>query len=605
MLDFDLKYFEEETRDGFTIPAFMKHAWASQLELLNKVDIICEENDIPYFADYGTLLGTIRHKGYIPWDDDIDLCMMRHDLERFCEVVDNYDGILIHTCYNAPDHGFHAARVMNSTMFTVERDVYKEYHGFPFPVGLDIFTLDYVPREKEFEKEQIEALKVCSTAFHSKEWLDKHTPVDKEYVQQFAEYKTAVKWLEKNCGMEFSDENPSQQEILILNEEIGGLYGDEESDYITQFACLCVGWDYYIPKDAYSSSIRMPFENTTVPVPVGYDLLLRKKYGDEYMTPIQADSGHDYPFYNTFIRAIFDERKHKTFEGACEYIENISSRYYIKFRNKTTETSLDIDEDFFKEEVVEDKKITEEEKRKIAAQCEVLEEFKRLCKITNTTYYAIDDTLTQAITEDKYLCDDSNIHVAIKREELNNFLLSLGQELDPWFNYSCLYSSEKHEDMRIFIWSDNYMCGEEEFSQRFHGYKDRATIDISIIDLVTPDASKDEVRKMLIENLITTSRSMPSKPPYSDEVMGIVNEWKRIADVTVNTELNLRREFLRAADNIGGAVADENVTRVRITADIQDGKITEYDRECFDDVLEKDYYATTINVPCGYDKMMD
>jgi len=349
----------------------------------------------------------------------------------------------------------------------------------------------------------------------------------------------------------------------------------------------------------------MPFENTTVPVPVGYDLLLRKKYGDEYMTPIQADSGHDYPFYNTFIRAIFDERKHKTFEGACEYIENISSRYYIKFRNKTTETSLDIDEDFFKEEVVEDKKITEEEKRKIAAQCEVLEEFKRLCKITNTTYYAIDDTLTQAITEDKYLCDDSNIHVAIKREELNNFLLSLGQELDPWFNYSCLYSSEKHEDMRIFIWSDNYMCGEEEFSQRFHGYKDRATIDISIIDLVTPDASKDEVRKMLIENLITTSRSMPSKPPYSDEVMGIVNEWKRIADVTVNTELNLRREFLRAADNIGGAVADENVTRVRITADIQDGKITEYDRECFDDVLEKDYYATTINVPCGYDKMMD
>lgn len=600
MLDFDLKYFEEETRDGFTIPAFMKHAWASQLELLNKVDIICEENNIPYFADYGTLLGTIRHKGYIPWDDDIDLCMMRHDLERFCEVVDNYDGILIHTCYNAPDHGFHAARVMNSTMFTVERDVYKEYHGFPFPVGLDIFTLDYVPREKEFEKEQIDALKVCSTAFHSKEWLDKHTPVDKEYVQQFAEYKTAVKWLEKNCGMEFSDENPSQQEILILNEEIGGLYGDEESDYITQFACLCVGWDYYIPKDAYSSSIRMPFENTTVPVPVGYDLLLRKKYGDEYMTPIQADSGHDYPFYNTFIRAIFDERKHKTFEGACEYIENISSRFYIKFRQKTKNPILDIEDNYFKEEVIDGQKVTEEQKRKLAAECEVLEEFKRLCEVTNTTYFAIDSTLESATSASGKVFDDTSLHVAIKREELNDFLIMLGQELGPWFNYSCIYSSEKHEDMRIFIWSDSYMCDEEEFRTRFHGYGENALIDISIIDKVSPDTSRDEVRKMLIENLITTSKSMPSEPPYSDEIFGIVDEWRRIAQVSVNTDLNLRREFLRAADNIGGAVADDGVTQVRITASLQDGVDKVYNISDFDEAIEKNFFVTTINVPSGY-----
>lgn len=603
MLDFDTDYFKEETRDNFTIPAFMKHAWASQLEILSKVDMICRENDIKYFADWGTLLGTIRHKGYIPWDDDIDLCMMRADLERFCKAVDNYDGIIIHTAYNAPDHGFHAARVMNSTMFTVERDVYKEYHGFPFPVGLDIFTLDYVPRDKALEEEQIEALKVCSTAFHAREWLDEHTPVDKEYPMQFAEYKAALKWLEKTCSIKFSEENPKLQEILILNEEIEGLYRDEDSDYITEMPCLGLGMDYYIPKDAYATSINMPFENTTIPVPAGYELLLRKKYGDDYMTPKNVGAGHDYPFYNTFIRAIFDERKHKTFEGACEYIYNISSRFYVDFRKKTTDTVLDIDDTFFDEEMIDGRKITTDDKRRIAAQCEVLEEFKRLCEVTNTTYYAINDTLEETLLSDARYNSDSSIHVAIKREELNNFLLFLGQELGPWFNYSCLYSSENHEDMRIYIWSDSYMCDMKEFSQRFHGYKDSVAIDISIIDLVTPDASKDEVRKMLIENLITTSRSMPSKPPYSDEVMGIVNEWKRIADVTVNTELNLRREFLRAADNIGGAVADENVTRVRITADIQDGKITEYDRECFDDVLEKDYYVTTINVPSGYEKM--
>ncbi len=604
MLDFDVSYFEEETRDDFTIPSFMKHAWASQLEILNKVDIICKENDIPYFADWGTLLGAVRHKGYIPWDDDIDLCMMRHDLERFCEVIDNYDGIIIHTCYNTPDHGFHAARVMNSTMFTVERDVYKEYHGFPFPVGLDVFTLDYVPRDKGLENEQIEALKFCSTAFHAKEWLDEHKPTDKEYVQQFAEYKAALKWLEKTCSIQFSEEYPSQQEILILDEEIAGLYGDDESDYITQVACLGVGMDYYIPKDVYASSVRMPFENTTIPVPVGYDLLLRKKYGDDYMTPAVVRYGHEYPFYNAFIRAIFDERKHKTFEGACEYIENISAKFYINFRKKTAEPTLDIPEDFFKEEIIEGEKVTEEKKRKLAAQCEVLEEFKRLCQVTGITYYAIDKTLEDAVSggADQYVT--SGIHVAIRREELNDFLIMLGQELNPWFNYSCLYSSEKHEDLRIFIWSDSYLCDEDEFAKRFHGYSEKVLLEISVIDKVMPDASRDEVRKMLVENLITTSNSMPSAPPYSDEVLGIVEEWKRIAQVNVNTELNLKREFLRAADDIAGAVTDEDATKVRITANLQDGTDSVYDKEFFDSTEELSFAFTTISVPVGYKDMV-
>ena len=66
MLDFDVSYFEEETIDGFTVPAFMKHAWAAQLEMLSFVDKICEKNNIAYFADWGTLLGAVRHKGYIP-----------------------------------------------------------------------------------------------------------------------------------------------------------------------------------------------------------------------------------------------------------------------------------------------------------------------------------------------------------------------------------------------------------------------------------------------------------------------------------------------------------------------------------------------------------
>ena len=96
MLKFDKKFFEEEERDGFVIEPLMKNAWAAELQVLERVDQICQEHNIPYYADWGTLLGTIRHKGFIPWDDDIDICMRREDLERFAKVMEDYEDELVH-----------------------------------------------------------------------------------------------------------------------------------------------------------------------------------------------------------------------------------------------------------------------------------------------------------------------------------------------------------------------------------------------------------------------------------------------------------------------------------------------------------------------------
>ena len=70
---FEKEYFEDEVRDGFYVPAQMKHAWAAQLEVLNDIDKACTENEIQYFAEWGTLLGAVRHHGFIPWDDDMDI----------------------------------------------------------------------------------------------------------------------------------------------------------------------------------------------------------------------------------------------------------------------------------------------------------------------------------------------------------------------------------------------------------------------------------------------------------------------------------------------------------------------------------------------------
>ena len=67
---FDDKYFKTEEIDGFVVDSMMKRAWAAEMEIMQEIDRICKENDLQYYAAWGTLLGTIRHKGFIPWYDD-------------------------------------------------------------------------------------------------------------------------------------------------------------------------------------------------------------------------------------------------------------------------------------------------------------------------------------------------------------------------------------------------------------------------------------------------------------------------------------------------------------------------------------------------------
>ena len=64
-------YFEDEIRDGFYVNGFMKRCWAAQMEVLTDIDRVCEKYGIKWYADCGTLLGAVRHGGFIPWDDDV------------------------------------------------------------------------------------------------------------------------------------------------------------------------------------------------------------------------------------------------------------------------------------------------------------------------------------------------------------------------------------------------------------------------------------------------------------------------------------------------------------------------------------------------------
>ena len=80
-------YFEGEIREGFYVESMMKKNWACMIKVLAEIDRICRKHDIQYFADWGTLIGTVRHKVFVPWDEDIDITMKRPAITKVCLVA--------------------------------------------------------------------------------------------------------------------------------------------------------------------------------------------------------------------------------------------------------------------------------------------------------------------------------------------------------------------------------------------------------------------------------------------------------------------------------------------------------------------------------------
>ena len=301
MLEFDESFFEGEEREGFFVEAEMKRVWAAQMEVLVEIDRICQKYNIQWYADYGTLLGAVRHKGFIPWDDDMDISMKREGYMRFMKVVKE----------ELPKGWFCLSpqlertwkqpfmRVVNTERFNMKQEHLQHFHGCPYPVGIDIFPIDCLPENQA----ELDMLKILyQDTLYIKELIKNEIEKeDKEIVKQIVEEKEKrIAELEEWLNFKVDRDGDVVNQMLCMSERLAALYTEEECSGLGVWCFMKVGKPDRIREKAwYEEAVPLPFENIMIPAPKGYDGVLRSDYGD-YMTPVRGEAAHDYPFYKKY-----------------------------------------------------------------------------------------------------------------------------------------------------------------------------------------------------------------------------------------------------------------------------------------------------------------
>ena len=293
-ISFPNDFFQDEIREGFLVERKMKCAWAAQMEVLKEIDRICKKYGIQYFADSGTLLGAVRHKGFIPWDDDIDISMLRDDYQKFASIVrkelpEGWVWLELNDSNGNFDELF--GRVTNSDIYDSRAERLMQFHGCPYVVGVDIFPIDYVPLVKEEEELWYGISKYLEGLITSIKMFGKNNILES--------IEPELQKVEEICRVKLKrDETLEIQLRKLLNAMVQLNPGDgvEELELIIFDLCY-QDRRFKYKREWYEKSIEVPFENIMIPIPVGYTEVLRVLYGDNYMTPIRGTADHEYPFY--------------------------------------------------------------------------------------------------------------------------------------------------------------------------------------------------------------------------------------------------------------------------------------------------------------------
>ena len=298
-MEFPREFFLDEVREGFFIPAMMKRAWAAELEILVEIDRICEKYKLRYFIDYGNLLGAIRHKGFIPWDDDIDIMMMRKDYEIFAEVANAE--LPKELVFRSPEDDSGNYELFSSVQhraMLISTDAIGKYHNYLYGAGVDIFPYDYLAKDPNKEKLREDILKsLCILASFPSIEGENHAVLQEE-----------AKKVKKHYGIDLSHSSDYRKTVLNLLNDCFTEFNQESGTKIAYLLDLVLYKEQgkgIFEEQWYSEQSYLDFEFLALPVPKDYRKVISEKY-DHYEQIKKAGGAHDYPLYRKMEAAYRD-----------------------------------------------------------------------------------------------------------------------------------------------------------------------------------------------------------------------------------------------------------------------------------------------------------
>lgn len=241
-----------------------------QKELLKKLDQVCKEQGLRYTAIHGTLLGAVRHKGFIPWDDDVDIAMPREDYDRLLELAPQVfqEPFFLQTPANTENvfyGGYAKLRRSGTAAIEPQHSGRKCHQG----IFIDIFPLDYCQEDGEKRVRLQKRITFWQRLLMAKLYRPGHGMPEDINPKILSLYYLLARCLRRRW---------IRRRLEQLFRSCG------KSDKLAILACYYGGFpnSNVYPADILSSLINVPFEGFQIPVPQEYDKILSERYGSNY-----------------------------------------------------------------------------------------------------------------------------------------------------------------------------------------------------------------------------------------------------------------------------------------------------------------------------------